>query len=233
MIAQTHPNLNTLTTQRLRQVLASVDAASCPHSLNFHLHTLYSDGKMMPEDLINQAIALQMQHLAITDHHTVRGYFAASKYLGNFAKQASDRDAAKLPQLWVGIEINASLLFTEVHILGYGFDPHHQAVSPYVQGRNTAGLEYQAVSVINAIHSAGGIAVLAHPMRYRRSPQELIPAAAALQIDGVETYYGYDNSDPWHPSPKQTKLVLQLAEDYGLLCTCGTDSHGSKITRRL
>jgi predicted metal-dependent phosphoesterase TrpH len=188
---------------------------------------------MEPEDAIDQAIALQMKHLAITDHHTVSGYFAAIAHLENCARQVSDRDIDKLPQLWVGVEINASLLFTEVHILGYAFDPRHRAISPYVQGRNTAGLEYQAVSVINAIHAAGGIAVLAHPMRYRRSPQELIPAAAALQIDGVETYYGYDNSDPWQPSPKQTKLVRQLARDYDLLCTCGTDSHGSKITRRL
>jgi predicted metal-dependent phosphoesterase TrpH len=233
MIAQTHPNLNSLTTQHLRQVLATVDAASCPNLLNFHLHTVHSDGKMEPENLIDQAIALRMSHLAITDHHTVGGYFAAIKHLKSFARQASDQDITNLPQLWVGVEINASLLFTEVHILGYGFDPYHRAMSPYVQGKNTAGLEYQAVSVINAIHTAGGIAVLAHPMRYRRSPQELIPAAAALQIDGVETYYGYDNSDPWQPSPKQTKLVQHLADAHGLLCTCGTDSHGSKITRRL
>ncbi|WP_019502772.1 PHP domain-containing protein [Pseudanabaena sp. PCC 6802] len=233
MITKTHPNLNSLTVQHLRQVFASVDAASCPHSLNFHLHTVYSDGKMQPEESIDQAIALGMSHLAITDHHTTRGYFVAIEHLEHRARQASERDVPKLPQLWAGVEINASLLFTEVHILGYAFDPHHKAISPYVQGRNTAGLEYQAVSVINAIHSAGGIAVLAHPMRYRRSPQELIPAAAALQIDGVETYYGYDNSDPWQPSPKQTKLVRQLAETHGLLCTCGTDSHGSKITRRL
>jgi predicted metal-dependent phosphoesterase TrpH len=233
MISQTHPNLNFLAKPSLRQIFASVDALSCPNVLNFHLHTVYSDGKMEPEELIEQAIALRMSHLSITDHHTVGGYTLAAKHLENLAQNSADIDIAVLPHLWVGVEVNASLLFTEVHILGYGFDPHHPAMSPYLQGRTTAGLDYQAVSAIGAIHSAGGIAILAHPMRYRRSPEELIPAAAALHIDGVETYYGYDNSDPWQPSPRQTKLVQKLADEHGLLCTAGTDSHGYKITRRL
>jgi predicted metal-dependent phosphoesterase TrpH len=231
MIPQTHRNLNSSVNLSLRQILASVDALSCPNSLNFHLHTVFSDGKLNPEDLIDQAIALNMSHLAITDHHTVSGYYQAVRHLNNFTRH--NTSSQTLPRLWAGIEVNASLLFTEVHILGYGFDPDHAAMHPYLQGKTTAGLDYQAVSAINAIHSAGGLAVLAHPVRYRRSPEELIPAAAALHIDGVETYYGYENSDPWQPSPRQTKLVQRLAEANGLLCTCGTDSHGCKITRRL
>ncbi|MFN7790491.1 MAG: PHP domain-containing protein, partial [Pseudanabaena sp.] len=46
-------------TKRLRNIFASVDAMSCPHRLNFHLHTVHSDGKMQPVDLIQQAIALR------------------------------------------------------------------------------------------------------------------------------------------------------------------------------
>ena len=120
-----------------------------------------------------------------------------------------------------------------MHILGYGFDPQHEAMHPYLQGKTTAGLDYQAISVIKAIHLAGGLAVLAHPARYRRSPEDLIPAAAALGIDGVETYYGYDNSEPWKPSPRQTEEIRHLADMHGLMHTCGTDSHGFKIIKRL
>lgn len=216
-------------TSRLRKIFASVDAMSCPHRLNFHLHTVHSDGKMQAEDVIQQAIALRLSDLAITDHHAIAGYFIAKNYLERFAKHTSE----SLPTLWSGIEVNASLIFTEVHILGYGFDPTHEAMLPYLQGKTTAGLDYQAISVIKAMHLAGGLAVLAHPARYRRSPEELIPAAAALGIDGVETYYGYDNSDPWKPSPKQTEEIRHLADMYGLMHTCGTDSHGFKISKRL
>ncbi|NMF57369.1 MULTISPECIES: PHP domain-containing protein [Pseudanabaena] len=218
-------------TSKLRKIFASVDAMSCPHRLNFHLHTVHSDGKMQAVDLIQQAIALRLSDLAITDHHAIGGYYVAKQYLDNFASQVNE--PANLPTLWSGIEVNASLIFTEVHILGYGFDPKHGAMHPYLQGKTTAGLDYQAISVIKAIHSAGGLAVLAHPARYRRSPEDLIPAAAALGIDGVETYYGYDNSDPWKPSPKQTEEIRHLADIHGLMHTCGTDSHGFKISKRL
>lgn len=221
----------TSTACRLRDIFASVEALSCPQRLNFHLHTVHSDGKMQPIDLIQQAIAMQLSDLAITDHHAIAGYYIAKQYLDRCINQSSDPQS--LPTLWSGIEINASLIFTEVHILGYGFDPEHESMHPYLQGKTTAGLDYQAISVIKAIHVAGGLAVLAHPARYRRSPEDLIPAAAALGIDGVETYYGYDSSDPWKPSPRQTEEIRQLAEIHGLMHTCGTDSHGFKISKRL
>ncbi|MEE3717425.1 PHP domain-containing protein [Tumidithrix elongata RA019] len=221
-----------MSTQRLRQIFASVDLYSCPNSLNFHLHTVHSDGKMQPEDLVEQAIALQLSHLAITDHHSIAGYHVAQRFLKNHA-EVNEHSGAALPQLWTGVEVNASLLFTEVHILGYNFDPNHAVMQPYLQSHTTAGIDYQAINVIHALHRAGGLAVLAHPARYRRTPEELIPAAAALGIDAVETFYGYDNNDPWRPSPKQTEQIYALVEHHGLLHTCGTDSHGYKISRRL
>lgn len=232
MIPQTQSYLEAATGVCLREVFASVNPLSCPGFLNFHLHTVFSDGRMDPEDLISQAIALELSHIAITDHHTVGGYRKGQRFLDGF-RGGYPAGKFKLPQLWIGVEVNASLLFTEVHILGYNFDPDHSAMQPYLQSKTTAGIDYQAVSAINAIHSAGGLAVLAHPARYRRSPSELIPAAASLGIDGVETYYGYDNSDPWRPSPRQTEQVKCLADSHGLLHTCGTDSHGIRITKRL
>jgi predicted metal-dependent phosphoesterase TrpH len=237
-----------LASLNLRNVFESVNAHSCPEALNFHMHTVFSDGRMQPEEIVRQAIALQLCHLAITDHHTVDGYLIAARILQRLAQNPLQNDPLNdlgaiadnsnpqtliLPQLWIGIEINASLLFNEVHILGYGFNPTHLAMQPYLQGKTTAGLDYQCTSVINAIHQAGGLAVLAHPARYRRPPDELIPAAAALGIDGVETYYGYDHCDPWYPSPKQAANVRNLGDSFGLLHTCGTDSHGLKISRRL
>ena len=221
----------TSATYKLRELFTSIDVMSCPHKLNFHLHTIYSDGKMQPEELIKQAIAVRLSDLAITDHHSIAGYWIAKQYLDHFINQSNNPET--LPTLWSGIEVNASLIFTEVHILGYGFDPNHEAMQPYLQSKTTAGLDYQAISVIKAMHLAGGLAVLAHPARYRRSPEELIPAAAALGIDGVETYYAYDSSEPWRPSPRQTEEIRHLAEIYGLMHTCGTDSHGYKISKRL
>jgi hypothetical protein len=138
-----------------------------------------------------------------------------------------------VPRLWTGVEVNANLLSDEVHILAYAFNPSHAAMQPYLQGKTTFGQDYQAAQAIDAIHRAGGLAVLAHPARYRRSHHDLISAAAELGIDGVETYYAYSNPSPWKPSPRQTQEVRQLGSRYNLLHTCGTDTHGLNLLQRL
>ncbi len=217
--------------QALRQVWENLQPDSCPRSYNFHMHTIYSDGKLKPEELIEQALRIGLKGLAITDHHSVGGYKVAQRWLQEWQKQTSS--SAPVPHLWTGVEVTADLLNTEVHILGYAFDPEHPAMTPYIQGRQPQPGDAQAAAVIVALHQAGGLAVLAHPERYRRPAKELIPVAAHLGIDGVEAYYAYSNPEPWQPSPKQTQQVKQLSATYNLYNTCGTDTHGSNLLKRL
>lgn len=218
----------------LQEVFRHIDAQSCPHYFNFHMHTTYSDGKLKPQELIDRAIEIGLKGFAITDHHTVGGYEVAASWLEyrqqELRNEFGDRS---FPHLWIGIEINADLLGSEVHILGYAFNPKHPALQPYLQGKGAKGSQAKAAKVIAAIQEAGGLAVLAHPVRYGRSPAELIAEAARLGIDGVETYYAYGNPNPWQPSPDQTQKVQQLSATYGLLNTCGTDTHGVNLLMRL
>jgi predicted metal-dependent phosphoesterase TrpH len=217
----------------LRQVFASLTAESCPKSYNFHMHTVFSDGRLLPEQLMEQAIAIGLQGLAITDHHSVNGYRKAQRWLEGWQRSPENPSPDTAPTLWTGVEINANLLDTEVHILSYAFDPDHEAIQPYLLSQESRDLNASATDVITAIHQAGGIAVLAHPVRYKRSPIELIPAAAQLGIDGIETYYAYNNPSPWQPSPKETQQVLELGRSAQLLNTCGTDTHGLNLLQRL
>jgi predicted metal-dependent phosphoesterase TrpH len=214
----------------LRQVFATLSAESCPQTYNFHMHTVCSDGKLQPAEVITQAIDLGLTGLAITDHHTVEGYRVAQRWLEDWQWNHPGQIA---PRLWAGVEINAQLLNTEVHILAYAFDSQHSAIQPYLRRHTTSGSDYQANRVIAAVHRAGGLAVLAHPARYRRSHQDLIPAAAQAGIDGVETFYAYTNPTPWQPSSQQTAEVRSLSDTYGLLNTCGTDTHGRSLLQRL
>ncbi|WP_017314809.1 PHP domain-containing protein [Mastigocladopsis repens] len=216
--------------EQLKQVFQSIDAKSCPRYFNFHMHTVFSDGRLQPSALMNQAIAIGLKGLAITDHHSISGYQAAQNWLENWKW---NNPGANAPTLWSGVEINAHLLNIEVHILGYSFDPQHSSMKPYIQRKITTGEEYQAGNIIAAIQQAGGLAVLAHPARYKRSHFELIPAAAQLGINGVETFYAYNNPNPWKPSDRESVQVQQLASEYGLLNTCGTDTHGLSLLQRL
>lgn len=224
--------------QALEQVFKEINADSCPRSFNFHMHTVYSDGQLRPEVLMEQAVNIGLQGLAITDHHTVGGYKVAQRWLDEWQRQQKqielDPQSAQAPQLWTGVEINAGLLGIEVHILGYAFDPEHPHMKPYLKGCSCTGEHYPAQRAIAAIQAAGGLAVLAHPARYgRRSPAELIPEVARFGINGIETFYAYTNPKPWRPSPKQTEEIKQLSAHYGLLNTCGTDTHGSNLLLRL
>ena len=213
----------------LRAVMGEIDAQSCPYAYNFHLHTVYSDGQLQPDVLMQQAVHNRLSGLAITDHHSVEGYIIAQEWLDQWQQLNSEVG----PQLWPGVEITALLCETEVHILGYDFEPNHPQLQGYLQGKRASGVAFQAPPIIAAIHQAGGLAILAHPARYRRSPAELIPAAVSLGIDGVETYYCYGQGNPWRPSPRQTEQVRELGQRYQLIHTCGTDTHGLNILRRL
>lgn len=211
----------------LKQVWQTINARSCPRNYNFHMHTVCSDGKLTPEALINQAVALGLQGLAITDHHAIQGYHEAVQWL------AQQDESQTLPQLWTGVEITSLLDGVNVHILGYGFDPQHPAIAPYLRGKAPQGALALASAVIKAIHRAGGLVVLAHPARYRRSYQQLLPKAARLGIDGAETYYAYRKEKPWQPTSKTLPGIKTLVSQLGLFHTCGTDTHGLDLRLRL
>ncbi len=214
-------------TLALRQVFQNIQADSCPYTYNFHMHTACSDGKLQPESLMEQALHLGLRGMAITDHHTVKGYKFAQQWL-------LDRSPENpIPHLWTGVEITSRLIGTEVHILGYGFNPDHQSILPYLQGTAPQEEQAHAAQVIRAIQQAGGLAVLAHPARYRQPTEQVIEAAASLGIDGVETYYAYNNPNPWQTSPEQSQQVKSLSVFYNLLDTCGTDTHGLDLLRRI
>ncbi|MGB7249096.1 MAG: PHP domain-containing protein [Phormidesmis sp.] len=224
----------------LKEVLQSINAQSCPRTYNFHMHTNCSDGKLTPAELMTQAVEIGLYGMAITDHHNVKGYRKACEWMEDWRwhnpsswgrKRKSGVKA--LPKLWTGIEITAFLADTDVHILGYAFRPDSESIKPYIQGGAPKGEARKAERVINAIKSAGGIAVLAHPVRYRTDEITLIRAAARLGIDGVETYYAYDNPKVWRPSPGKTERVQMLAREHNLLSSCGTDTHGKVLTKRL
>ncbi len=227
----------------LRQVFQNIRADSCPYTYNFHMHTACSDGKLQPESLIEQATHLGLRGMAITDHHTVKGYKIAQQWLldrspenspeKSFQNSSQNSPENTLPYLWTGVEITSRLIGIEVHILGYGFNPDHQKILPYLQGTAPQDDRALATQVINTIQQAGGLAILAHPARYRKPTEQVITAAVQLGIDGVETYYAYNNPNPWQTSPEQSHQVKYLSQLYNLLNTCGTDTHGLDLLRRI
>lgn len=74
------------------------------------------------------------------------------------------------------------------------------------------------------IHGAGGVAVLAHPGRYRlskRAQTELLAAFKELGGEGIEVISGSHSAE-------QTREFAQIARKHALLASSGSDFHGPK-----
>jgi len=82
---------------------------------DLHTHTICSDGKWTPEDLLEEAKRIEIKQISTTDHNTLR---------------AINRAKAKSQEIGInfvtGVEIDAKMKFEEEvfhnHILGYNFD---------------------------------------------------------------------------------------------------------------
>lgn len=83
---------------------------------DLHMHTRFSDGEMTPQELIDMRVAEGYELLAITDHDGIGGSVAGAQYAESMGLQ-----------FIYGIEFDSEdVLGKDLHILGYGFDPHDE-----------------------------------------------------------------------------------------------------------
>lgn len=73
--------------------------------------------------------------------------------------------------------------------------------------------------VIDIIHIADGLPILAHPCHIRDNPHGLIRELYDLGLMGLEAYYPSS-------TPRQTEMYVSIARQYQMLVTCGSDYHG-------
>lgn len=244
---------------------------------NLHLHSVFSDGVLTPEELAVTAKNEGYRAVALTDHDTVAGC-----------------EAMRLAAQNHGLEWMQGCEFTVekphgIHVTAYEFDAEQPRMKEYLEAlsvdmtrrtrevfemarargavfgldwddvkKNNPGVswfchehvriafektgvlprkEYQSwfaanfkeqrklapakypklllKDLVELIHSAGGIAVFAHPMYHLKYIDEILEAG----IDGIEV---------WHPDQKQpeAEMSLRIAEKHGLYVSGGSDHSG-------
>ncbi|MGX5173825.1 PHP domain-containing protein [Aliikangiella sp. IMCC44653] len=87
---------------------------------DFHCHSNFSDGALTPTDLVQYAVAREIDYLALTDHDSVSGIDEALA-----AAEKSDRPI----QIIAGVEISALTEFGEVHIVGLKINPSNTVLN--------------------------------------------------------------------------------------------------------
>ena len=77
--------------------------------VDLHIHTIYSDGLLTPEQVVKKAFELDLKAISITDHDTIDGISSAMN------------EVEKCPGLEVipSIELSTDWGGDEIHILGY------------------------------------------------------------------------------------------------------------------
>ncbi len=120
-------------------------------AVELHTHSAASrDGRDPVELLLEQARAVHLDALAVTDHDTIDASLAA-------AEQAPEYGLLGIP----GIEVSSAV----GHVLGIG-----------VREPIPAGLSYG--ETLSRIRDQGGAAVIPHPFQPSRHLREALPVAA-------------------------------------------------------
>lgn len=213
--------------------------------VNFHSHSIFSDGELTPEILAGNMSLAGVRYAALTDHDTIEG-------LPRFQDALKKRGIAFLS----GVELTTQFEGREAHLLGYGFDLEHpELAATLLSLRQVRGVEVHsiagslrkagssrqndadgssAVSVaphglleigeaIALIHRAGGRTFWAHPLVYESDPELLDTLTENLKskgIDGIEGIYA-----PFTETEQND--LRSLAQKHDLLLCAGTDIHGS------
>ena len=251
--------------------------------IDLHTHTNESDGSCTPLELIDRALAIGLEALAICDHDTFAGYDqaapAARDYgldlvcaielstrapahkrasvhlLGYFVKHppapafrgwldevlAARRDrnirlVAKLQSMGVDIELAeveriGKTLTGRPHfarlLVRKGYAAHSEEAFQKYLGESAPGfVERQGPDLIlgiQQINAAGGLPVLAHPVRLgfrdQGGEEHFIREMREAGLGGLEVFH----SDH---GPSDVERYAGLAEKYGLAVTGGSDFHG-------
>lgn len=185
--------------------------------VNLHIHSIYSDGKGNFNSLIQQASEKGYKYIAISDHNTFNGYLENN--VPDYVIPAVEFD------VWCG--------YVFMHLLGYGIDVNNKELQQFcAKSKRETELDIIRIfstrnikKLIQAIHNAGGLAVLAHPACcWALSHDRFVKKLISYGLDGLEVYYPYKRH---RGIIKFTtaRNIEKIADKYGLIKTGGTDLH--------
>lgn len=116
---------------------------------DFHIHSNFSDGVFSPEKLVDTAIDVGLQVIALTDHDNVLSYQVAQDYVEKNNKPL---------EIIKGVEINTLYKNYEVHILGYMMNTEDEDFQNLLKVQQAARIE-QVNEIIDLLNKKEGIKI--------------------------------------------------------------------------
>lgn len=118
---------------------------------DLHIHTYYSDGVFSPEKIVDTALDVGLEVIALTDHDNVLSYGVAKNHL----KELKKEDNLEIIQ---GVEINTLYKNYEIHILGYFMDTENSEFKKLLKTQQDARVE-QTQEIISLLAKKEGIKI--------------------------------------------------------------------------
>ena len=122
--------------------------------LDLHTHSIYSDGALTPEEIVDTAIDLGLSAISITDHDNIMAF----DYAQARAKKRSEEPEGVNIEIIPGIEINTVYEKYEVHILGYFFDFSDKAMLDLISYQQHARVQ-QITEIVKKLNKIARIRV--------------------------------------------------------------------------
>lgn len=162
--------------------------------VDLHIHTTYSDGAFSPEKIVDTAIDLGLDAIAITDHDNVLSYDIAQTHL----KKLAENDPGKKLELIKGVEINTIHKDYEIHILGYFMDTENVDFQKLIKIQQNARIK-QTKEIVHLLNKKAGIKINFEDIKKLVAPNGSIGrphiAKAITMVGGVqsvmEAYHKY------------------------------------------
>lgn len=187
--------------------------------VDLHCHSSLSDGTLTPEQVAKNLFESGVTYAALTDHNTLTGLVAFQRALMRLGIG-----------FVTGLEITTAHRNQVVHLLAYGFDAEYAELKNLLGEtvNNGDSITNPALRVfrtahemIDLVHRAGGIVILAHPLQtepdiYRL--EKLIAELHQFGLDGIEAIYSQNDRD-------MVEQLLQIADERKLVVSAGTDYH--------
>ena len=183
--------------------------------IDLHIHSNNSDGTFAPKQLVDIAEKNNVGILSITDHDSISGL---------------DEFKCNIPYDMLGVKgiEFSSFIIDNNEKIKYSKENIDELRNYYKINRFSYGSDYDldAKRVIDAIHSASGYVVFAHPMAYKFSSdkdriERIIKILILMGIDGIEIY----QSDCMI---KDIIWLGKIANENNLLFSVGSDFHRIK-----
>lgn len=212
-----HDNVESVDYLRERNLnnISGVEMSSRYNNLNMHILGYYIDGDLDElKKLCNRVSELRKARL----------YEHVSKLEKEYNLQFDELDLMNLTKKYstLGRPHIGKLL------IKYGYvSSMEEAFKKYLFNvHSSIFYRMDAKLVIDAIHKAGGIAILAHPKKiedkYNIDIEDFLPDLVEIGIDGIEIYNSLHYNE-------DSKRYEEIATKYNLLISGGSDYHGPNV----